>query len=104
MEREKDNSLPFLDVLISKKEDGLNFTVYRKPTHTDIYLQADSHHHTSQLTGTMKILKYRIDPKIYRICSNKTKEEENKKIEDTFLKLGFKPNTIDKILKRSIKQ
>ena len=39
-----DGSMPFLDMMITPKEDGrLSTTVYRKPTHTDMYLQWDSH-------------------------------------------------------------
>ncbi|XP_054723405.1 uncharacterized protein LOC129233402 [Uloborus diversus] len=39
MEKESNNQLPFLDVLVTKKEDGtLGHQVYRKPTHTDRYL------------------------------------------------------------------
>ena len=40
-----DGSMPFVDILITPQEDGgLNTTVYRKPTHTDLYLQWDSNH------------------------------------------------------------
>ena len=40
-----DGSLPFLDILITPNEEGrLETSVYRKPTHTDQYLQWDSHH------------------------------------------------------------
>ena len=43
-ESRDDGSIPFLDILIIPEEDGrLNTTVYRKPTHTDLYLQWDSH-------------------------------------------------------------
>ena len=42
---EEDGKLPFLDVLVSKKVDGiLGHHVYRKPTHRDRYLYTESHH------------------------------------------------------------
>ena len=44
-EQREDGSIPILDVLVIPNEDGsLNSTVFRKPTHTDMYLQWDSHH------------------------------------------------------------
>ena len=46
LEMEKNNQLPFLDVLLTKKEDeSCGYQVYRKKTHMDRYLHADSHHH-----------------------------------------------------------
>ena len=38
MEIENNNSFAFLDVLVSKNNNRLTTTVYRKPTHTDRYL------------------------------------------------------------------
>ncbi|KAH9631271.1 hypothetical protein HF086_003707 [Spodoptera exigua] len=56
-EKEKDGMLPFLDVLVSRGTDGrLSHTVYRKPTHTDRYLRADSHHHPSHLASVPRTL------------------------------------------------
>ena len=44
-EAKEDGSIPFLDTVIRPEEDG-SFTigVYRKPTHTDLYLPWDSAH------------------------------------------------------------
>ena len=43
VETEKDNHLPFLDVLITRTEDELiNTTLHRKPTFTGLYMRYDS--------------------------------------------------------------
>ena len=40
-----DGTMPFLDTLVTPRRDGsLETRVYRKPTHTNQYLQWDSHH------------------------------------------------------------
>jgi len=39
MEVETEGRLPFLDVLVYKKSDGsLGHSIYKKPTHIDLYL------------------------------------------------------------------
>jgi sugar-specific transcriptional regulator TrmB len=49
MEIEKDNSLPFLDVLISHHLDGsLTHQVYINNTHIGRYLHVDSHNHLTK--------------------------------------------------------
>jgi len=60
METEKKGCLPFLDVIVIRKSDGtLAHTVYRKPTHTDCYLNSGSNHHLSQKEGVIKTLSER---------------------------------------------
>jgi hypothetical protein len=57
MKIENNTKLSFLDVLITRAEDKkLEFTVYRKPTHTDRYLQRTSNHHPIQKRGIIKTL------------------------------------------------
>ena len=52
--------MPFLDTLITPKEDGsLSTTVYRKPTHTDLYLQWDSNHTVSSKYSVVGSLHHR---------------------------------------------
>ena len=60
MEIEQNNSLSFLDVLVTRNDNGsLSHQVYRKKTHTDRYLNARSHHHPSQKLGVLNNLEIR---------------------------------------------
>ncbi|KAG6458307.1 hypothetical protein O3G_MSEX010782 [Manduca sexta] len=57
MELEHNKSLAFLDVLIIRNPNQtLSHTVYRKQTHTDKYLNGESHHHPKQLATVGKSL------------------------------------------------
>ena len=72
-----DGSLPFLDILITTdKDDRLDTTVYRKPTHTDQYMHWDSHHTISSKYSVVGTLLHRAKT----ICSNRQllqQEEEH---------------------------
>ena len=55
-----DGSIPFLDTIVKPEADGsLSITVYREPTHTDQYLQWDSHHHLSAKFSVINTLSHR---------------------------------------------
>ena len=59
--------MPFLDILITPGRDGsLSTSVYRKPTHTDLYLQWDSHHTLTSKYSVIGTLQHRAQT----ICSN----------------------------------
>ena len=46
VEQEENGRIVFLDLCINTTPEGfLEFSIYRKPTHTDRYITADSHHH-----------------------------------------------------------
>ena len=62
-----DGSIPFLDTIVKPEADGsLSITVYRKPTHTDQYLQWDSHNHLSAKFSVIQTLSHRAST----MCSN----------------------------------
>ena len=55
-EVEENGQLPFLDCLISRDENTLRTTVYRKPNHTDRLLDESSYNPTSHKATTIKTL------------------------------------------------
>ena len=62
-----DGSMPFLDMMITPKDDGrLSTTVYRRPTHKDSYLQWNSHHTISSKYSVVGTLHHRAKT----ICSS----------------------------------
>ena len=66
-EPREDGAMPFLDILVSPGRDGsLSTAVYRKPTHTDLYLQWESHHPLSSKYSVIGTLQHRAST----ICSN----------------------------------
>ena len=54
-------AIPFLDILVTQQADNsLSITVYHKPTHTDQYLQWDSHHSLSAKYSVIGTLTHRL--------------------------------------------
>ena len=43
-ERKENNCISFLDTVTTRVHDRIQVSVYRKPTHTDKYLDFNSHH------------------------------------------------------------
>ena len=57
METEVDRKIPFLNVCITRNDDGsLAHQVYRKKTHTYRYIHADSHHQPAKKIGILNTL------------------------------------------------
>ena len=78
-DQREDGAMPFLDILVTPGRDGsLSTSMYRKPTHTDLYLQWDSHHTLTAKYSVIGTLQHRANT----ICSNTQllhKEEQNVK-------------------------
>ena len=68
-EPDQDGRLPFLDACVNINEDGsTGVRVYRKPTHTDQYLNFSSNHNQSNQSKNLfhtLIIKYNIFKKNY---------------------------------------
>jgi hypothetical protein len=60
MQVEEEGHLPFLDIDMYKKRDSsLGHKVYRKPTHTNLYLHQTSHHHPANKHSVLSSLIHR---------------------------------------------
>ena len=81
------NSLPFLDCLVTINDDGsLSTSVYRKPTHTDQYLQFDSHHPLIHKLGVIRTLEHRANVVISETAE---REKEKAHIKSSLRKCGY---------------
>jgi hypothetical protein len=98
MELEDNNSIPFLDVLISRKEEGnLGHEVYMiKKTHTEKYLHASSHHHPAQKIGVFNTFATRS----IQIFVEENLEQEKYHLYKVFRSIGYK----DKYIRRAIRK
>jgi len=94
-EIEENNELPFLDLQIHRKNNGtLNFSVFRKKTHTNRYLDSSSYHPLSQKLSTAKALFYRA----HKNCSNEHLGTEIKNITEALKLNGYNNSLIRKEL------
>ena len=66
-EKEKDNKISFLDVLIERSEGTVTTSVFHKKTNSDIYLHWNSYAPTNWKRGTLRTLIQRA----HRICSDR---------------------------------
>ena len=97
-DNKEDGSIPFWDTIVKPEVNGgLSITVYRKPTHTDQYLQWDSHHNHSAKFSVINTLSHRTKT----VCSN----PELLKIEKEYLRKAltqceYSKWALDKVEKR----
>ena len=97
-EAKQDGSMPFLDTLVTPQDDGtLTTSVYRKPTHTDLYLQWDSHHNLACKYNVINTLTHRAKA----VSSNsKVLEEEMKHLHEVLQQCKYPKWAINKVLKQ----
>ena len=87
VEEESDGRLPFLDVLMTREEDGtISTSVYRKPTHTDQYLAFKSHHPMAHKRAVVRTLMHRAET---LFSSGVSRAQEEKRVQDALEKNGY---------------
>ena len=94
-----DGSSPFLDTLVTPQANGtLSTSVYRKPTHTNQYLQWDSHHAISAKYSVISTLFHREK----EICSTKQQlEEEQEHIQQPLSSCKYPRWALNRIKKKT---
>ena len=95
-EEEHNNQLAFLDVLLTRTNDGtINTQVYRKKTHTDQVLNFNSNHPTQHKISCIRTLFNRIDT---HCNTEEAKQTERRYLYSTFMKNNYPKNFINKVL------
>jgi hypothetical protein len=61
IERERDNTLNYLDISIHRTPTGMKISIYRKPTFTDTIIPYTSNHPTQHKYATVKFLYNRLN-------------------------------------------
>ena len=97
-DNKEDRSIPFLDTIVKPEADGsLSITVYRKPTHTDQYLQWDSHHNLSAKFSVINTLSHRAKT----VCSSpELLQQEMECLRKALTKCKYHKWALDKVEKR----
>ena len=98
IEHETNDSIPFLDFCVTQKASwGLMTKIYKKPTHTNRYLNFNSAHSMSQKQGLVKCL-------LKRAQSQLNSKRANKTLETSKIMEALKKNDYPKwFLKRTVK-
>ncbi|CAH8868003.1 unnamed protein product [Trichobilharzia szidati] len=101
IEKEKDSSISFLDVLMTRKEDGkIRRSVYRKPTSTGQYTHFLSFVPLKYKRNLIKCLVHRAR----EICSDECLDEELNNIQRLLRENGYPEKFIDKNMNLKPKQ
>ena len=93
MEKEVNQELPFLDILMKRQGSSIGRDVYRKETNSGIILNANSNHPKSMKLGILKSLTLRS----LRLSDVNHREVELGRLRESFKANGYKETTINRI-------
>ena len=92
-EIEENGKIPFLDCLVTRENNTLRTTVYRKPTHTDRLLDQTSYNPTSHEATTVRTLTRRAQI----VCdSDDSLTDEIKHLNTVFIKNNYNTDFIER--------
>ena len=78
-------TMPFLDLLIHRSPEGLSFSIYRKPTATDLY----THYYSAHSLPTKKGVIISLFLRALRLCDDTFLPSEIQHVHSAFLKLKY---------------
>ena len=97
-EVEENGKIPFLDCLVSRHDNKLQTTIYRKPTHTDRLLDQSSYNPTSHKATTIRTLTRRAQ----LVCdSTDSLTDESKYLDNVFSKNNYNPDFVKRNVYKS---
>ena len=99
MEEEKDDQLPFLDVLVCRAKDKLRTSVYRRPTHTDSYIK------TPTTIPEFSEVQYSASDRdrVYNVCDETSRTAELKHLHNILVLNGYPTHLTRGTLRRKTK-
>ena len=100
IEMEENNTLPFLDILISKVNNTFCTTIYRKKTFTGLYQRWDSFCPLSTKLNLIDMLVHRA----VKICSKSKLNGEIENIKKILLNNGYPLDVIERNIKKKIEK
>ena len=98
IELEQDNKISFLDTLITRHGNNLKIDVFRKPTHTDRYLDFNSHRDIKHKISAARTLIHRA---LTLPSTHATKQDELNHIRTTLKCNGYPNEIVKQILRDS---
>ena len=102
MEEEQEGSLPFMDVRFIRESHGeLGTEVYKKPTHTNRYVQFDSHQPIGVKSGVVQCLASRA---IMVSSSEKKQRKEFCKIKKALAGNGYPKKFVERAINKQIRR
>lgn len=98
MEMEKEESLPFLDVLVQRRDGVFDTSIFRKPT--GLYTSWNSFVPKSRKTGLIETLVHHT----LMICSPNLLDCELEKLHSIFVNNGYPSNIIKRVIARKVRR
>ena len=96
--QELDGKLSFLDTLVTCNNGSLSIDVYRKPTHTDRYLDYNTHHNKRHKVSTAQTLLHRAAT----LPNTKNKQQERKNVTHTLMSNGYPKKFLQQVEQKHV--